>query len=270
MRGTPQDSAPRRRLTAVERRQYVPLVCAFCGRPGSSREHVFAKWLVDALGGPGEHGFDLLNADGVQTKRNTRYIALYSRAACVACNTGWMSRSENAAKPLLAPVIQDRAVAWRGESQRTVAAWAFKTALTWDRARRPEKRVVPDADFRALHGDGEPPHRVTIHLARYDNTDASTRTFAAWGRSSWATMTKPDGTGHTGYRITFLVGAVIFQTFGTVTDERVADYLPSVLADDRPLPDVWRQLWPQTTDTFAWPPRGAHIATTGLDIIEPP
>jgi hypothetical protein len=56
------------------------------------------------------------------------------KRVCKMCNEGWMASIENAAKPILLPVLfgERAAVSLSPEEQTTVATWALKTALISD------------------------------------------------------------------------------------------------------------------------------------------
>lgn len=84
---------------------------------------MFAKWITEALGGPGPFGFNLNRQRG-RSKTSMGYLGLISRAACVRCNNEWMSGFEQTARPLLAPVLRGVPTSWetpaRSDDDRAV------------------------------------------------------------------------------------------------------------------------------------------------------
>lgn len=244
--------------------------CAFCRERGSSEEHVYAKWIAKLVAGTGPGAFRLTRRHG-RNKTNKHHLGLTSRAACEFCNTRWMSDFEESAKPLLAPIIQDQPTRWHSIQDRIVVArWAFKTALMTDRSGKPKHYTAPDDDFEYLFAHRKPPPSVAILLGRYI-PDAGEEFRVAWNGSSWSSATSPGGEEVKGYRITFSVGHAIFQTFGYLTPNRYAPvYPPFLLVSGKPLRDALRPLWPLLPAAHEWPPRGAHFATSGLDLLEPP
>jgi hypothetical protein len=115
--------------------------CVFCGGGPLTREHVMPQWLTNVL--PEQARFRgqdqqvVLQPPGGDRSRimlphrevKEAFNAMTVKAVCRNCNGGWMSGLEEAARPLLSPLI-------RGESQLlgkddviAVASWTVKTAL---------------------------------------------------------------------------------------------------------------------------------------------
>ena len=97
-------------------------LCAFCGKPSVTAEHVFADWLKQLF--PPKPG-DEKHTKHVRFRAFTKKIApgeivtekipqikqghaftLTTRKVCTACNTGWMSKLEAAVKPILVPLMR--------------------------------------------------------------------------------------------------------------------------------------------------------------------
>jgi hypothetical protein len=260
-------------LAKKRRHAVVGDVCAFCSKPGSSQEHVFAKWIAEELRDKSPAGHRRFNLERryARGKQSTRYMALYSRAACRECNETWMSDFENTAKPLLIPLLHDRPTRWDSRLEKTlVARWAYKTALISTRTNRPQYWTVPTEDFRYLYEHRKPPLSVTILLGRY--IEAPGEVFRpAWHGSSWFEGKIDSGLEFHGYRVTFSVGHAIFQVwgrFGTDSDPQVA--IPEFINEGVPIEDVLRRLWPPANEPHEWPPRGGQFTTSGLERLEPP
>ena len=113
---------------APRRRSNKP--CLFCGRTNaSSREHVIAEWVGKALDIKGR--VEEYRAGVHVTTMDALSIVL--RQVCVGCNTGWMSRLERHAKPILEPLLlgakKDDTRVINPSQQATLATWAVKTSL---------------------------------------------------------------------------------------------------------------------------------------------
>src|SRR5207249_875584 len=156
--------APRARSSGrVEK--YRPLVCehsfvatrrcVFDGRRPLTVEHAIPDWVRAYLPGEG----DLTSTRGEREWR-TKALSITVDRVCADCNSGWMSRLEDRAKPLLADPIQSRRRRWTPREQRTVATWAYKTALMGGLATGHSH--VPEAHFRHLRRNLHPPGRVFI------------------------------------------------------------------------------------------------------------
>lgn len=73
------------------------------------------------------------------------------KAVCSSCNNGWMARLESDAKE----AVFSSAFAGRGRSlhrggQRTLAAWALKTAMMVEQTNAPTQRGIPRAEYEYL------------------------------------------------------------------------------------------------------------------------
>lgn len=90
--------------------------CIFCSGFGLSKEHIFSRWtyaLVPAAPNSthsrghavssrtNRHLFDKVDVEDYQGNLNT----IRFRVVCKTCNNGWMSRLDNAVKPILTPLI---------------------------------------------------------------------------------------------------------------------------------------------------------------------
>lgn len=129
--------------------------CAFCGAPPPlTREHVWPQWVADGLRARGP--FLARHYDKSWT---TPKIDSKVRAVCGECNHGWMSRMEDAIKPILEPIVL--ATREDGDTTRVpvrtlspkdktlLSRWAMKTALTVDLARNP--RSLPQGEYHEFH-----------------------------------------------------------------------------------------------------------------------
>ena len=114
----------------------MAVACLFCGARGKgSNEHVNPLWLVRYLDLPAD---DLLfqgvasSADGtlVHPPRIHSSRNLVQGHVCEGCNTGWMSRLEAAAKPILVPLIEQRRTlgSLSPSEANIIGKWVVKTA----------------------------------------------------------------------------------------------------------------------------------------------
>jgi hypothetical protein len=109
--------------------------CLACGNTPSSPslEHVFARWLLEEFGPDARIDLFRLHHDGAseQVRDTIKLDSFKLKKVCAACNNGWMSELENAAKPLILEVIRDnRALdSFSEEERRILARWAGKTAI---------------------------------------------------------------------------------------------------------------------------------------------
>lgn len=123
--------------------------CLFCNSVlsgGRSREHVFPEWLLEELDiGQAAVQPTQLRPDGtVVSKRSHELEQLQEGRICTGCNTGWMSRLEVAARPLLRPLFRGaRLVTDFSPRQRAILArWTVKTAFVLNSASNFDQKIA--------------------------------------------------------------------------------------------------------------------------------
>jgi hypothetical protein len=138
--------------------------CIFCGEPADSDEHLLPVWLQGVLPSdePVLHYRQIGRDEGERQEWMKRPFREKAGVVCNDCNTGWMSRLENRAKPILTPAITYAALPLRmtASEQRIVAAWAFKTVLVFQRSQGDS--VAPPFHANYLRDRQEPPEQVVI------------------------------------------------------------------------------------------------------------
>jgi hypothetical protein len=103
--------------------------CIFCGKPGLTREHVWADWLrrfipkteasysrFMATAHPTHTDFKCKKVSGDLRSQRLRVV-------CKSCNGGWMGRLQERAKPLLLPFLNGDVMALDVHQQEILAAW---------------------------------------------------------------------------------------------------------------------------------------------------
>jgi hypothetical protein len=125
--------------------------CLACGETSSpaSREHVFARWLLEELESL-DAPINLYRGFGDGTSKQERVaIRLDSfklKRVCTDCNNGWMSHLEETTKPILLGLIKGGRPlsALEEEERRILARWAGKTAIIESHSVGAESPVDPE------------------------------------------------------------------------------------------------------------------------------
>jgi hypothetical protein len=138
--------------------------CVFCSGTPLTREHVLPRWLAQELPGRGEH----LHTRGEESRR---YIGdafdVAAKCVCSSCNSGWMSRLESHARPVLRPLLGGRPGALDPFLQLPAATWAFKTALMVEKTTL-GLSCVPDDFYADFFHQRIPAQACQIWLGAYD------------------------------------------------------------------------------------------------------
>lgn len=143
--------------------------CVFCGsNEPLSAEHVYPQWcqplLTDPSGESGTHRSTTLRLGQRPKVRSYKGQPATQtvRAVCKGCNSGWMSRLEQQAKPLLAAMIEGRPQILTPDAQAAVSSWFVKTGLVAGSKFKPA--LVPDF-YEQFRCDLRPSAATRVWLA---------------------------------------------------------------------------------------------------------
>jgi hypothetical protein len=117
-------------------------LCGFCGANKTlSNEHIFGDWVGRLLG---TKQSDVIVRHAMASQSDLRgdvspVHVWYAdgldhkvKMACKTCNSGWMSASEGAVKPVIAPMILGHARSVSFDDQIAISSWSIKTAMVQD------------------------------------------------------------------------------------------------------------------------------------------
>lgn len=148
-------------LTLVHRAIDFPRMasrCVFCDTVPVkwAVEHITPKWLHEHLGLTPQAQLRQGYAAHGEAERSREFASLrfVEGRVCAECNNGWMSRLENAAKPILVSLMEGhRSLPELSRDEATIVAkWTTKIAYLLANASMAGK-PVPPAHLHALTGD---------------------------------------------------------------------------------------------------------------------
>jgi hypothetical protein len=137
--------------------------CIFCGRTldpsqlelptSQTREHVFARWIRDAVTNNRMTMYEVLPNQATTQLRQVTLNKLVNSRVCRECNTGWMEKLESAADPIVQRLIAGIDIsALSHEEIDVLARWTAKTVAVLSFV-MPQQQVVPEKACRSLHPD---------------------------------------------------------------------------------------------------------------------
>src|SRR5262249_28102381 len=103
--------------------------CVFCGRGPLSIEHAWPAWLQKELRTPGSIVSMRWGSGEPLTRVDKKGLEVKVGRVRIQCNTTWMSGLEDAAKPVLLPLIRGRVMPLSDTDKLLVANWALKGAM---------------------------------------------------------------------------------------------------------------------------------------------
>jgi hypothetical protein len=137
--------------------------CIFCGVPANSKEHLFAGWVLQSLGGMKRMRQTL--SDGIPRELTG---PMTIRCLCEHCNNEWLSEIENSAKPIMEPLMHDKGGPLTPADQEIMAIWASKTAMIGE-GTKPQNldRFFSQQERDSLRTDRQIPEGMIVQLGRY-------------------------------------------------------------------------------------------------------
>jgi hypothetical protein len=140
------------------------------------REHIWGKWLREFVrSDTNKHRMQhtTIGRPGTLTTRKGDLRAgepLLSnmRIVCKACNSGWMSRIQNDAKPFLIPLIRGQRAVLNQKAQKAILAWCAMATITGDYLPRDATATAISQGERDWFRDhGVPPDNWKIWIGNY-------------------------------------------------------------------------------------------------------
>ncbi len=193
---------------------------------------------------------------------NVLHVVL-KNAVCTRCNNRWMSGLENAFVRTLGTQLSSPAKKTLDPSQQErVARWAAKTALLmtlWTGEQRPKgaaDHYVPDAHLRWLPTHATPPPGTRVWMGILNDPNER----IVHHQSAWLAVepTKP-----VAYLVTFSLGYLLFQVFGTLpVDDRGGGTTLPILDPPAPFDRALTNIWPGNGQDAVWPTAMAIPAAT--------
>ncbi|MEX0950410.1 MAG: hypothetical protein WD296_16605 [Acidimicrobiia bacterium] len=236
--------------------------CVFCQNSPINREHAWPDWLTDEFNGMGGFEGFVYSARG-KTWRSAKRLTHKVHAPCKACNGGWMSALETAARPILQPLIHGTDVT-RGElareAQHLLALWIAKTCMMLDLTVDPPTVFAP-SDYGWLGVHKEPPHGTQTWFTAVKEPARASSYFRKLSQpipDAWITVETPleaaakakaPKVHGPAYRLTFTIGHLVAQQFGHPTLNLVG------LQYNGRIAEPMDSLWPPVEGVLpVWPP----------------
>lgn len=239
----------------------------FCGGRPLTNEHVWPDWIGRLFFGYEPGGRAPLSAhrvsSSVGSERNRQWTApsftTKAKIVCDDCNHGWMSELENAAEPILTPMLQGKRLILDDEAQTIVARWLTKTAMMFQHTT--PRRPIPERHFRYLRDHLRPPPSSQVWLGARTAEDGGVIS----GLQSSRLRPLPEdqnGPVYNSYLVTIGIAAFIGQVFGH--DIPRFDFQ---WGHEGRFASAVEQIWP-AVEPIKWPPK--HIVRSVEDFAKDP
>jgi hypothetical protein len=176
-----------------------------------------------------------------------------SKVVCEGCNTGWMSRLESIAKPVLAPAIaRTESCAYDLRAQWIAARWAVKTVYVLQ-AQAPKLLARPIHPV-LLKENVKPPQEVTVWIGSHARAvdEPSNYVYVQEPLTVFPDDEDPNEPVDFGYLGFLAVGGISFLVVG----HRLGNYVECTLGEEgkHPAGELFTKIWPWSRKTVLWPP----------------
>jgi len=177
--------------------------CVFCGGTGLTKGHVWPAWLNRMLPVIATHHEQIVGKFETFTPtipgpeysvvtRQGHARTRKPRNTCKRCNSGWMSRIEDAAIKPMTPLIFSMDAPLRMDDQRAIAALLCLINMRLEFLG--EFRAIPALDRAALRETGLPPAGWCMWLAKFTGKSADDLV-SRYNALMAGMLTKPENVG---------------------------------------------------------------------------
>ncbi len=235
--------------------------CIYCGGTGMSKEHMWPDWLrayvPRNVASWGQQAVTLYRTEDpkhIVRHRTGDPHAAKLRIVCEDCNTGWMSRLQEATKTVLVPLLEGREVILYPKDQQLLARWCAIFVMTNEFAGVDRTKIaVPPSERRYVMERDRAPSNWGIWLGRYKRSEQD----GLWAHhsipisdSNHIVETAEDNTPIANTQATtFSVG----ELYVTVLSSALIKIVRRWHFGTEGL-RLLRQIWPVTRTAVRWPP----------------
>jgi hypothetical protein len=141
-----------------------------------SNKHTHANVFVPRPGEPEKPNVSIRAGDHLDSQVHV---------VCADCNSGWMSRIQSAAKPILIPLFNGEDCDLDDEAQKVVATWSAMATMTSEYLAKEQRRiVVTQADCTWLMERQSPPPDWRTWIGRHKPESG----FSLWVKASFPVL----------------------------------------------------------------------------------
>jgi hypothetical protein len=245
--------------------------CAFCRRPARmTNEHVWGNWLKPYVHRiANKHILHQTTVDVQGSERHKLEIRagaspLHSKVpvVCGDCNSTWLGRIQETAKPHLLPLVEGRENVLVGPAaQKAIATWATMATITGEFIHRKLASIAISHEAREVFKDMRAPFaswRIWIgyyHRLKWDGCYVhACRPIYLEGEIVPPNVQDPSTPLPTTQWSTFVVGKLYVHTASSM---RAADWIAEWDWKNAPrASQLLVQIWPPKEPIIAWPIQG--------------
>jgi hypothetical protein len=191
------------------------------------------------------------------TQRRRKPFSTRPKIVCARCNNGWMSRLEQRAQPIVAPLIRGEASTLDAAAQALTALWVVKTAMTlrWVH-RHPDYRGIVPEHYREVFTHQRPPRTAQVFIGACSHDDRPLNRPAVGFRYRMMRIERFEVKTPAGitlpyrpaYGVTLSLGNLAAVVFG-----HTYEMIRGRLVYDGLLGEALHSIWPDQSELLTWP-----------------
>ncbi len=209
--------------------------CIFCKAEAKlTKEHIWPDWLKNYI--PKDMP-DYLSAKTIESyevppEQSVKRIGgdPHSRrvkCVCAGCNNGWMSELQQAAKPIVVPIIEGMTVTLNKKEQKILAAWSAMSVMCSEQGDPPNIAIAQDLRDILFNHHVPPTRRWRTWAALHDRGELKTN----WARTHFLLAQNEEETErfkkepfYNSQSSTYMVGPLLLHTISSDVEDAVRKY----------------------------------------------
>jgi hypothetical protein len=236
-------------------------MCIFCSNKTVTIEDAWPLWLMNRFPATSNSFMDAERGGNKLGNWNTTKPKLQVKWLCASCNNGWMSRLEDAVKPILESIFNEKLKAIDESFQLTLARWAVKTAMVLESIDPNRSWFYSDGERQMMRTAQSLPSRTSVWIAKCINQP---NIYSA----AMDLKTTPGNDGFHAYATTMAFGSIAFQVVSIKTPISIHENV-TVTYDvtEGPWDQTIVRVWPTTQKSIVWPPNYGLNNESGLEAL---
>jgi hypothetical protein len=141
-------------------------LCMFCNKKANTKEDAWPVWLMKR--------FPDSDSAYMDAERGGRKLGIWRASkprlpvkwVCASCNSGWMSRLENRAKPVIESILDEKVTSLSVSAQAILARWSVKTVMVLEAIDPNRPWFYSEDDRQSMRASLSIPARTSVWIAK--------------------------------------------------------------------------------------------------------
>jgi hypothetical protein len=249
--------------------------CIFCGSPNLTWEHVFPRWTHKYMPPRQKGRVEAFNGVSYPERSDTSTFRLPGqlrdwqvRCVCggphTSCNNGWMRQIEDAARPIMVPLILGQETRITPDQQQVIATWAVLKAIVGEYGHAQHAATHHMQRKYLMHHSIPPTHGWAVWIGSFERD----KWIAEWVVRPFLLLSERVAARRNGPEATYYNAHTTTQTLGKLLIHVMHAPMPSLIEDWRfsfPTGASFFRIWPAVDFSLKWP--GSALGDRDADFV---